>query len=240
MIQTISQGTIGSRLAIPALMLLPIAVIAHRSEWLGFPIVTAMLALSILLSIVILICSTVAYFRNKKPQFRRNMRKTFMIASVMPLLIIGLIFKASSSGKSLPVIHDITTDTINVPQFKAAVIERGDSSNSLAVVPDVIQQQIKAFPQIQTLQSTLKPDQAFQHAVEIAQQLGWTVYHLDPTNGLIEAVDKTLIWGFIDDIVIRIQPTIEGSKIDLRSVSRVGKGDLGANAHRIEKFLTAY
>jgi uncharacterized protein (DUF1499 family) len=66
--------------------------------------------------------------------------------------------------------------------------------------------------------------------------LGWVIYHRDADNGIIEAYEKTAVWGFIDDIVIRLTKTPTGTAIDLRSASRVGGGDLGANANRIQAF----
>ncbi len=68
----------------------------------------------------------------------------------------------------------------------------------------------------------------------------WEIYAEVPTEGRIEAVDTTFWFGFKDDIVIRVQPENAGSRIDLRSVSRVGKGDLGANAKRISMFVEAF
>lgn len=243
MIQSIRQGTIGSRLAVPALLLLPLSVIAHRFGLFNFQLVIALLALSLLISLSIFICSVIAYFRNKDPLFRSNVRITMLISAVMPAILVGLIVSvASSSNGNMPLIHDVTTDTVNVPQFQAGIGERGSDSNSLAVEPDVIKQQIEGYPQLKTLVSSLDTSAAFQRANDIAIALGWEIYNSDKDSGIIEASDTTRIWGFVDDIVIRIQAngTGAGSLIDLRSVSRVGQGDLGANAKRIEKFIASF
>jgi uncharacterized protein (DUF1499 family) len=79
----------------------------------------------------------------------------------------------------------------------------------------------------------------FDKAVQVATAMGWDIYLQDRNAGIIEAVDTTAVMGFRDDIVIRVRTNEEGALVDLRSVSRVGVGDLGANAKRIKAFLDA-
>ena len=81
---------------------------------------------------------------------------------------------------------------------------------------------------------------AFARALEVARAMGWEIYHQDRNAGVIEAVDSTRIMAFKDDVVIRLQAAGEGTRIDLRSVSRVGRSDLGANAERIRAFTRAF
>ncbi len=82
------------------------------------------------------------------------------------------------------------------------------------------------------------PDQAFERALATAKDMGWTVIEADKAAGRIEATDRTLWFGFFDDIVIRVTPAAgSGSRVDVRSLSRVGVSDLGANAKRIRAFL---
>ena len=239
MIATLENGTLGTRLAGPTLLLLPLAVIGHRFGLWGFTASTAMLALCLLASVTILLCSAIIYFRSHNPARRRNLRNAMLLAAVMPALVVGFLASMSMRGPQ-PVIHDVTTDTEQVPRFDRAAAMRGDESNTLAIKPDSIAAQKEAYPQLQPLPSPLDPEQAFSLALAVASNLGWTVYNADPTNGRIEAYEKTALWGFIDDVVIRITPTDDGTIIDLRSVSRVGRGDLGANAQRIERFIEAF
>ena len=83
-------------------------------------------------------------------------------------------------------------------------------------------------------------DEAFNRALQTAADLGWEVYHQDREAGVIEAVATTRIMGFKDDVVIRVRGSHDGAQVDLRSVSRVGEGDIGANAKRIRAFLEAF
>ena len=82
-------------------------------------------------------------------------------------------------------------------------------------------------------------DQAFNRALAVAQESGWTIVTADSASGHIEATDTSRWFGFEDDIVIRLTPWGAGTRVDVRSVSRVGQGDVGANARRIRRYLDA-
>jgi uncharacterized protein (DUF1499 family) len=139
-----------------------------------------------------------------------------------------------------PPIHDITTDTEDPPLFVTAPEQRGDGTNPLDIKPDSIEAQQQAYPDVQTIRTALSIEAAFDKALAVAAELGWEVYHQDLNAGVIEAVDTTAIMGFKDDVVIRLRTNAEGTLLDLRSVSRVGIGDIGANAKRIRNFRQAF
>ena len=90
---------------------------------------------------------------------------------------------------------------------------------------------------MRTLRSTLEYEVIFDRAVRVGVEMCWDIYRQDRNSGIIEAVDTTTIMGFKDDIVIRVRTGAGGTRVDLRSVSRVGQGDLGANARRINRFI---
>ena len=83
------------------------------------------------------------------------------------------------------------------------------------------------------------PRQAFDRALATARSLGWDIVASDPPAGRIEATDTTFWFGFKDDVVIRIRPQGSGARLDVRSKSRVGRSDVGANAARIRRFRQA-
>ena len=85
----------------------------------------------------------------------------------------------------------------------------------------------------------LPPPQAFDRALAQVRELGWEISGSAPAEGRIEAVDTTFFFGFKDDVVIRLRPAEGGTRVDVRSKSRVGVGDLGANAARIRRLLDA-
>jgi uncharacterized protein (DUF1499 family) len=148
-----------------------------------------------------------------------------------PLYFVG-------QAKKVPPIHDITTDVEHPPQFVALLPERRKSPNGFEYGgPAIAEQQKKAYPDIVSKQLALQPTDAINHAVEAAKSLGWRIVETDGIAGRIEATATTSWFGFEDDIVVRIQPFAHGSRLDVRSASRVGRSDLGTNARRIREFL---
>ena len=150
------------------------------------------------------------------------------------LATAGVPWSWTRMAKQMPVIHDITTDTEDPPQFIAVLPLRKDAANPAAYGgPDIAAQQRKAYPQIVPLRLPLPPDRAFEQALIAAREMGWEIVDAQPKDGRIEATDTTFWFGFKDDVVIRITPEPEGSRIDVRSLSRVGRSDVGTNAKRI-------
>ncbi len=143
--------------------------------------------------------------------------------------------------QTVPPIHDITTDTDNPPAFAAVVTVRtADGGNPVAYEGSKIaEQQRQAYPDIIPLTVALARDVAFNQALNAAQRMGWTIVAADGAAGRIEASDRSRWFGFTDDIVIRVAATDSGSRIDLRSSSRLGRSDFGVNAARIRAYLSA-
>lgn len=157
-------------------------------------------------------------------------------AVALPIAAVPLL--QVQRAQSLPPIHDITTDTADPPAFVEILPLRRAAPN-LATYggADVAAQQAEAYPDIAPLTVPLAPDRALATAAAVAKDLGWTIVALDPDAGRLEATAETLWFGFKDDVVVRVRPTGDGSRIDARSVSRVGRSDIGANAKRLRIFL---
>ena len=138
----------------------------------------------------------------------------------------------------MPPIHDITTDTEDPPAFETILPLRAQAPNPATYGgPAVAAQQREGYPDISPADYPVETEAAFEAAVAAARDLGWTVVAMDEAGGRIEAIDRTFWFGFVDDVVIRIRPTDAGSRIDVRSVSRVGVSDIGTNAARIRAYL---
>jgi uncharacterized protein (DUF1499 family) len=168
---------------------------------------------------------------------RRGLYRS-LAAFVIGLVVMGVPWSYLWRAQSVPPIHDITTDTTNPPQFLAVRPLRADDPNPASYGgPEVAAQQQEAYPDIQPLHLELPPDQAFQRALRAAQEMGWEIVRADYPARRIEATDQTLWFGFKDDVVIRVRPAESGSRIDVRSTSRVGQSDLGVNAERIRSYL---
>ena len=170
--------------------------------------------------------------------WRRNSAIAIVIG-LLPIVIVWLV--AGADGLSKPPIHDITTDFENPPRFIAAVTARTAKENSLDYPgAEVAQIQREFYPNIQPIETSLTPSAAHERALAVISKLGWQLLADDKASGIIEAAEETRLFNFKDDIAIRISPRAGGSRIDLRSVSRVGQGDLGANAARIERFRAVF
>jgi len=152
----------------------------------------------------------------------------------------GLMLHWKQVAESVPRIHDITTDTESPPEFVALLrLIRSDENSPLYGGAEVAALQAKAYPDIAPLILPVPQDQAFEKALVVARRLGWQIIDTDRNTGRIEAVDTTFWFGFKDDIVIRLREKNSGSRVDIRSESRVGVSDLGKNAERIRRFLSA-
>ena len=138
-------------------------------------------------------------------------------------------------------INDITTDLENPPAFSAVIPLREPGSNPIEYGgAEVAARQREAHPDVVPIQTQLDKEAAFQLAFETAEALGWEIIAADLHSGIIEAVDTTPFFRFKDDIVIRVSELARGSRVDLRSRSRVGRSDLGKNAARIIGFSEAF
>ncbi len=140
-------------------------------------------------------------------------------------------------GRSVPPIHDITTDTSTPPEFVAITPElRGKDSNTIVYDPALAAVQAKGYPKLRPLIVADAPAAAFDKALAAAKALGWAIVATEAPDR-IEATDTVPWWGFKDDVVVRLTPEGTGTRIDVRSTSRVGVGDLGVNAKRISDYL---
>lgn len=142
------------------------------------------------------------------------------------------------TARSVPPIHDITTDLGNPPEFVAVLPLRADAPNSTVYEGEAVAtQQRAAYPDIAPLFLETSPSAAFTQALDAARAMGWEIVAADSTVGRIEATATTRWFGFKDDVVVRIAADGSRTRVDVRSVSRVGGSDVGANAARIRKYL---
>lgn len=172
---------------------------------------------------------------------RHAMRRSAVVAVIgltAGALAFALPWQARSRARDVPPIHDITTDTADPPRFVAVLALRKGAPNGVQYEGEkVASQQRKAYPDIAPLVLPVPPAAAFERCLAAARALGWDIVAAAPGDLRIEATDTTPFFGFKDDIVLRITPSGAGSRVDVRSVSRVGRSDLGVNARRVRAFL---
>jgi len=173
-----------------------------------------------------------------RPMLLRQGAVLSLAGILIGLMTAGVPWSWMRIAKQMPVIHDITTDTENPPKFAALLPHRKDAANPVEYGgPGIAAQQRKGYPDIVPLRLPVRPERAFEQAVQAAGEMGWEIVDARPGQLRIEATDRTFWFGFKDDVVVRITPEPEGSRIDVRSLSRVGKSDVGTNAKRIRAYL---
>lgn len=158
-----------------------------------------------------------------------------LCAAVVSASLVALLIALALPARRVPAIHDVTTDPADPPVF--APVERPIGSPAQGAYPPenaVVQQ--SAYPELAPIHVSLPPPQAFDAAGRAATALGWKIVRSDPETGTIEATATSRVFRFVDDVAIRIRADGEGARVDLRSCSRVGKSDIGANAARIRAF----
>lgn len=256
-----------ARLALALSLLLPVWFIVAALgvkfglwPWrLGLGVLTALWGPRLLIAAAVIAGVAMIAVLLRKP---RRGWQTALIALLIPALGFGYMGWVRSQSADIPPIHDISTDIIDppTPSERLAALRAADDANPVldmtaplttaeayhgprfARFGDQSLGQVghDAYPAARTLEVAAPPAAAFAAARTAVSDMGWTVVTEDEPGGVIEATAETFWFGFKDDVIIRVRPATagEGSRVDTRSISRVGLGDIGANAKRIEAWRT--
>lgn len=224
-----------------AVLLLILAPIGFRLGILGVPAAVLLLpGMAAALAVLVLGFALVGVVLT----LRRGLvaeRLPLAVGGALALLVVLNMGNWFLRANAVPPIHDISTDSSDPPEFVAVLERRGPDANSLDYDASELEAPTReAYPFVRPIRSTLAPAEAFARAEGLVADLGWELVAADGVNGHIEATATTRLYGFKDDVVIRVRPDGAGSRIDLRSVSRIGQSDLGANAARIGAFIDAF
>jgi len=207
----------------------------------------------LVLAIAILVATLV-----KAP--RRGWRSA-LIAILIPALGLGYLSWVRDRSADIPPIHDVSTRPDDPPAFSRAMLarraERPDTNPVVSLVVPVStlekyqgprfaemgdrslgEMAAEAYPEVRPLVTQAAPDAAFAAALAEARSKGWVIVNEDAAAGTLDATATTFWFGFKDDVAVRVRAEGTGSVIDVRSTSRVGLSDLGANAARIESYLS--
>ncbi|MEM8546759.1 MAG: DUF1499 domain-containing protein [Pseudomonadota bacterium] len=226
----IGLGTTATLLSILALV---IAGPGHRFGIMPVKLAVLGSALAAVIALIALLLLVVALVLPKG--------KTPIGKHLIMLVIAGAITAqmgmAIAAGAKVPQIHDISTDTSNPPQFDLLAGARAGAANPLAYAgPEVAALQAEAYPNVQPLLVDAPVASVLEAAAAVAGAEGWSVVQRADAMQ-IEATVTSFWFGFKDDVIIRAQAQGDQTRVDIRSKSRVGKSDLGANAARIELLL---
>ena len=224
-------------LALAALVVGIVAGLGHRWQWWSLGSSFVLLKWAVYGAIAALVLSAPALFFARPGSGQAGFTWA-LLACLLSIVVISVPAFWMARAKQAPRIHDITTDTLDPPQFVAVLPLRRDAPNPVdyAGIDTAIQQQ-QAYPDIHSLLFKDGPQEIYERALAAVNGLGWDIVAAVPEDRRIEATDTTFWFGFKDDIVIRIRGMDGGSRLDIRSVSREGLSDVGTNARRIRAFF---
>lgn len=227
------------RIGILSALAFPLSVVFYRMGVLGFGHAFEIIKYSAGLGALIFLVGVVYWFFTRKVN-RENANAALVGALIAIIPVIPLALQAKKA-KSVPFIHNISTDVINAPKFDKVATLRTSKDNPHEYDADKLAElQQAAYPNVKTLMTEMTVEQALKKAEAVATDMGWKIVHIDLTKGTLEATETTLLWGFKDDIVVRAVASENKTALDLHSVSRFGQSDLGVNAARIETFLANF
>ncbi len=220
-----------------ALVLVPLAALGSRAGIWDFGVGFALFQLSGVVALLGIAGGIPAVVVAGRRALSRDLWATVvgMAVSFAVALLLGMQLLRALSA---PPIHNISTNLEEPPEFIEIVARRGADANPLALDAETIGPQQKAFyPWVEPLLLRATPQEAFAEALAVLEAMRLEIVATHPSRGLIEATATTFWFGFKDDVVVRVRSYPQGSVVDVRSVSRVGTSDVGANANRIREIL---
>lgn len=228
-------------IAVFSVQLVIVAIVLHRLLSLPTPVAVVIFVIGLAGAAVAILLALGAFVG-----IWRDGRMGALSATIGLALGLGLLAWPAgviAISRNQPAIHDITTDTTTPPSFVALATERIGLANSAAYGgPAAAKQQLAAYPDVRPVIIPRAVDETWEVLGDTVRRLSWHIASETSPKpgqpGYIEAVDRTLILGFYDDIVIRIVGDSEETRIDVRSASRYGRNDFGQNAKRIQQLFS--
>ena len=164
-------------------------------------------------------------------------RRAALIGFLFAAGFVGSLAVRVAMGADAPMIHDVTTDLADVPQFETITLP-DDNMRGLSEPSEWVSLHEIGYPDLRSVVLDRPVAQTISDAEMLAKERGWTIRAVDPEAGRLEATAYASYIRFEDEVGLRVRPDGAGrSLVDMRSVSRVGVGDLGVNAQRIRDFL---
>jgi uncharacterized protein (DUF1499 family) len=206
----------------------------------GFMLVLPVAVLEALAGVVL---ALVAFARTRRASGKTGRGLAWLGFAASTAVLAGLA-QAVSAGWGLPRINDITTNPDDPPGFEIALSDPANAGRDMSYPRDFAAQQRAAYPDLAPIRLAVPTGEALERARRAAESLGWEIAEVRPpqaegADGVLQARQVSQLFRFVDDVVVRVRPAEGGSVIDVRSKSRDGQGDLGANAARIRGFRGA-
>ncbi|MFD1218098.1 DUF1499 domain-containing protein [Microbulbifer celer] len=236
------------------LIIIGLVIVAVRLHLLGLKPAYALFQAAGLAAIGVALASMLVFLWGlvKRHSEARTAALWAMVLGLIPVAVP--LFTVGQQNLSAPAIYDISTDLESPPEYDLVLSLRREGDHSPAypgATTARVQRSTPAYKDIQPLILPVPPGKVMAHAEAVARELGWRVIAVQVGKGKLEAVDRTPILGISEDIVVRVRPLDSKSelgkgqaqsvsiqsRVDMRSASRSGEGDLGSNAQRIRTFL---
>ena len=222
-----------SRIAVFSLVVLLFAAILHR---LGLPTPVAfnmvlMSCVGSLIALVLAVAGVTIIWRGGGAGASR-----VVVALFICLGMFGAFAAVVTLARAYPILNDVTTDLQSPPQFVELAKLRGATSNPVAYPKNFAAIQALSYPDLKSLEIDRPLDEAYEVVLEVLKRQRYVIVRED-SAGLIEAVDRTMVLGFTDDVAVRVTGDTERAQIDIRSASRFGLSDFGHNAGRVRFLL---
>jgi uncharacterized protein (DUF1499 family) len=229
------------RIAIFSLVLAIVAGVGHRFFGMATPVLLSLLLVAFagaMIGLALAFVASVRIWRNGGTGVAR-----ILVAFVIGLAMIAWPLSLYPEFNRLPMLCDVTTDTADPPSFiTLASVRNGTAANGVTYKPVFAARQHKAYPDIEPMLVNRSIEETFDLVADaVRRQRMRIVRETQPAEqngeGSLEAVDRTLIMGFSDDVAVRVTRTSSGSRVDIRSASRYGRHDLGRNAQRVRDLM---
>ncbi len=230
---------LGPALAVGSLLLLTAGPVGWRVGWWSYQIAfTTLMPCAFYGGLAAMVVSALGLIAGLGRIVRRE-----IVGAGVGLILGGVAtyfpWHASEARGVFPPMHDITTDFSDPPSFDFATEMRAAEHGAPVAYPgqSTVAMQQKFYPGIAPAMLDIPPARAFDRVLAVVKADGWTIVKSDPAAGIIDAYDRSFWFGFTDDIAIRVTQAANGSRVDIRSGSRQGRGDFGVNAARVRGFL---
>jgi hypothetical protein len=232
------------RIVIFALPVVVLAIVLHRLGLVEYQVAYATLIAGFGVAAFGLLVAMAAFISIWNEGLRGLSRA--ITAAIIGIALVGWPVVVLARSVSLPAITDVSTDFNDPPRFVAVAQARPRDANPTKYPGlEVARLQHEAYPGVKAFEVEANPDEIFNIVMSIVEHRGWRVLdRVSPRggerDGRIEAVARTLVMGFREDISIRVRAVDKGVRVDMRSASRYGQHDFGSNARRIESFFAEF
>ncbi len=221
-------GKFGPSCALAGLLGIHIGVVPPMGGYIFFLI-------GLLAALLAVITGAVGFFQTWKDDDDRG-RFASGLGLIMGMVMISLSLVGAGDGGGSPAINDITTDLDDPPEFASSNDVADYAGRDMSYPADFAPVVREHYPDLSPIALRTDEHSAYEKSIEAAEKLGWQIVHRDPDALTFDAQAMTKLFKFVDDITIRVRSRGDESIVDIRSKSRVGKGDVGANAMRIRSF----